>query len=60
MRWLTRCRVYMKASVTANMVMSGQKLLYKMPTVSLRRPQAVKGASLRIHTLPHFRSMICC
>ena len=42
--------VYMTASVTANMVMSGQKLLYRRPTVSLRRPQAVKGASLHSHS----------
>ena len=42
-RWLTRCRMYINASVSANMKMSGQKLLYKMLMVSFRRPKAVKG-----------------
>ena len=40
--------MYMNASVSANMKMSGQKPLYKMLMVSFRRPQAVKGESLRI------------
>ena len=47
MRWLTLCKAYMVTSVAANMRMSGQKLLYRMLTVSLSRPQAVRGVSLQ-------------
>ena len=42
----------MEASVTAKMRISGQKLLYRMLTVSLSRPQAVKGESLH-KQVPH-------
>ena len=47
MRWLTRCKAYMDTSVAANTRMSGQKLLYRMLTVSLSRPKAVRGVSLQ-------------
>ena len=43
----------MAASVSAKMKMSGQKLRYRISTVSFRSSFAVSGSTLRMHNLAY-------